>query len=264
MDNDNQELNITFIPLGKKFRPFIGSLASLLLISVIIFMVFAIKNEYRKGRYIGQEIEGKNSISVFGEGKVQAKPDIGLIDLGVLSEAATAIAAQKDNTAKMNKIIAAMKDLGIEEKDLKTADYGIRLKYQYIAGKSNIIGYEVNQTLEIKIRNLDQVGAVLGQTAEMGANQIGSLAFTFDDPEGLNVQARKKAINNAKERAGALAKDLGIKLVRIIDFSEFSPESQTPYYMSEALGKGGGEAMPQIETGQNEIVSNITITYEIE
>lgn len=264
MDNENRELNINFMPLGKKFRPILAGLIGILLMVVIIFMVFAIQNEMKKGRYIGQEVEHKNSITISGEGKIYAKPDIGLISLSVLSEATTVAAAQKDNTEKMNKILKAMKDLGIEEKDLKTTNYQIYPKYQYISGKSIIIGYEVSQTLEVKIRNLDKVSVVLSKGTEQGANQIGGLTFTFDDPEGLKAEARSKAIKNAREKAEVLAKDLGVKLIRIINFTESSISPVPPYYAERALGIGGGGETPQIETGQNEITANVTITYEIQ
>lgn len=266
MDEQNREFNINFMPLGKKFRPLLGGLIAALFIAVVIFMVFAIQNEIKKGRYIGQDVEHKNSITISGEGKILAKPDIGVINLGVISEASTVAAAQKDNTEKMNKITKAIKDLGIEEKDLKTTNYTIYPKYQYISGKSNIISYEVNQSLEVKLRegDLEKIGSVLSQAAELGANQVGSLNFTFDDPEKLKAEARTKAIKNAKEKAEVLSKDLGVKLVRIIDFSESADVPQPPYYAERALGIGGGGGTPEIETGQNEITATVTITYEIQ
>lgn len=269
MNEENRELNVNFTPLGKNFKPVIGGLMILLLASVITFMIFAIQNEYRQGRYIGQDVERKNSISVSGEGKIQAKPDIGLINLGVISEAPNVATAQKDNTEKMNKITQAMKDLGVEEKDLKTTNYNIYPKYQYTtSGRSNIIGYEVNQTLEVKIREnlMSKIGDILSKAAELGANQIGSLSFTFDDPEALKTQARKKAIENAKEKAKVLTDDLGVKIVRIINFIETASQPPTlyDYALKEGLGMGGGGTTPDIQTGENEIAAYITIEYEIQ
>lgn len=264
MDESNREFNINFMPLGKNFRPLLAGLMPLLLIAVILFMIFAAQNEYRQGRYIGQDVERKNSITISGEGKVQAKPDIAMVSLSVLSEATTVAAAQKDNTEKMNKIIKAMKDTGIDEKDLKTTNYSINPKYQYISGKSIIIGYEVNQTLEVKIRNLDKISSVLSSGAELGANQIGGLTFTFDDSEGLKAEARKKAIENARQKAKILADDLDVDLVRIISFSESTNEPPIPFYAERAFGIGGGGETPSIEAGQNEIAASVAITYEIQ
>ena len=268
MENINQQFQHHFsgqIPYFK--RPLKGILMVLLaalIFMTLIFLIFATQNEIKKGRYIGQEIERTSSVAVSGQGKVSAKPDIGEVSLSVVSEAPTVAAAQKDNTEKMNKIIAGMKGLGVEEKDLKTTNYTIYPKYQYVYGKSNIIGYEVNQTLEVKIRNLDKVGDILTKATELGTNQMGALSFTFDDPEGLQAEARKKAIDEAKEKAEVLADDLGVKLVRIISFSESTSQPSPPYYYAEKLGVGGGGETPEIQTGQNEIVANVTITYEIQ
>jgi uncharacterized protein YggE len=243
----------------------LSALLAVLIVAVAVFMIFAAMNEYKKGGYIGQDIVAKNTITIAGEGKIYATPDIGVVDLGVVSDAKTVATAQKDNVTKMNKITQAMKDLGVEEKDLKTTNYSIYPRYQYLSGRSDIIGYEVTQTLEVKIRNLDKVGDILAKAAELGANQTGSLSFTFDDPEKLNQEARTKAIANAKEKADALTSELGVKLVRIISFSESSYVPPVSYYSEKALGiGGGGTATPDVQTGQNEITSNVTIVYEIQ
>jgi uncharacterized protein YggE len=241
-----------------------GIFAALLLITAV-FMVFAAQNEAKKGRYIGQDIQVKNTIAVSGEGKILAKPDIGKVSLTVLSESKTVAAAQKDNTEKMNKTTQAMKDLGVDGKDLKTTNYNIYPNYQYIAGKSVIIGYQVSQTLDVKIRQLDKASAILAKAAENGVNQIGSLSFAIDNPESIKAEARKKAIDDAKQKADALKNDLGVSLIRIVSFFESSSQPPTPYYADKAYGiGGGGEApTPEVQAGQNEIVVNVTITYEI-
>jgi hypothetical protein len=246
-------------------RPLIGVLLAVLLICGAFFLVIAGINETKKNRYIGQDIERKNSIIINGEGKIFAKPDIGQISLSVLTEAKTVAGAQKNNNEKMNKVLGAIKEAGVEEKDIKTANYSIYPKYQYLSGKSIVIGYEVGQTLEVKIRDLDKFGAIIGEATENGANQVGSLSFTFDDPEGLKTEARQKAIENAREKAEALAGTLGVKLIRVIAFSESASQSPAiPYYSyKEAYGMGGGGSDATIETGQNEIIANVSITYEI-
>jgi len=266
MENINDEAKGNFAFHRKSpLKMLIGALFGILIIIVAVFMVFAAMNEYKKGGYIGQDIVAKNTITISGEGKIFATPDIGVIDLGVVSDAKTVAGAQKDNVEKMNKITQAMKDLGVEEKDLKTTNYSIYPSYQYISGRSDIIGYEVSQTLEVKIRNLDKVGDILAKAAELGANQVGSLSFTFDDPEKLNQEARTKAIANAKEKADALSNVLDVKLIRIINFTESSYVPPIPYYSKRSLGMGGGEtATPDIQTGQNEVSSNVTIVYEIQ
>jgi len=259
---EEKRINLKIIP-PERYLPYVVVAVAAFL---ILFLGALTINEIKEGRYIGQESQYKNTIFVSGQGKVLAKPDIGQVVLSVISQATTAAAAQKSNTEKMNKVTKAMKDLGIKEEDLKTASYIIAPRYQYISGRSNIIGYEVTQGLEVKIRELDKVGEILGQTASAGANQVGSLTFTFDDPEKLKSEARQEAIDNAKAKAKDLAKSLGVSLGKVTSFNESTSDDSTPvpmYSSKEALGMGGGTAAPDIQTGQNEIQIDVSIAYEI-
>ncbi len=264
---EEQNLNVKIIP-PKEYLPKIAMAVAAALILLLLVLavsgIVGISNQIKEGRYIGQGTQYKNTINVSGEGKVLATPDIAQVNLSVLSDAASVVLAQKDNTDKMNKIIKAMKGLGIKEEDLKTASYNISPRYQYLAGKSTIIGYEVTQTLEVKIRDLDKVGDILGQAAALGANQVGSLIFTLDDPKKFQSEARQKAIADAKQKAEDLAGGLGVQLGKIVSFSEsVSGEPNPIYYAAEKMGVGGGGTAPEIQTGQNEIQVNVTLAYEI-
>jgi len=246
-------------------KAIVAGLLGVLILVVAVYMIFATQNEVKQGKYIGQDIQVKNTIAVTGEGKVLAKPDIGEVSLTVLSEAVTVAAAQKDNTQKMNRVTKAMKDLGVDDKDLKTTNYSISPNYQYTAGKSVIIGYQVTQTLDVKIRQLDKASDILAEAANNGANQISSLSFTIDNPDSIKAEARKKAIEDAKQKANTLKNDLGVTIVRIVSFSESGSQPPIPYYADKALGMGGGgEITPTIQTGQNEITVDVAITYEIQ
>lgn len=258
---EEKSLNIKIIP-PKEYLPKImlavAVILAFLLVILAVSEIASIKNKIKEGKQIG-----KNTISITGQGKVLAKPDIGQIDLSVVTEAKTVSPAVSENTSKMNKIIGAMKDLGIKEEDLKTVSYNIYPKYQYLAGKSEIIGYEVNQTLKVKIRDLEKVGQILEKAASLGANQVGSLEFTFDEPEKLKDEAREKAISNAKKKAEDLVKILEVKLGKVVSFTESTEPEPTPFYYEVAKGLGGGGETPEIQTGQNEIEARVTLIYEI-
>lgn len=257
---EEKSLNIKITPPQKhlpKIGAAIGVALILFLAVLVVSEIVTIGNKIKEGRNIGA---GIHTVSVSGEGRILGRPDVGQVDLSVISDAVTVAAAQKDNTGKMDKIIKVMKDLGIKEEDLKTVSYNISPRYQYSAGKSTIIGYEVTQTLEVKIRDLDKVGEILGQAATLGANQVGSLIFTFDDPGKLKAEARQKAIASAQQKADDLTASLGVKLGKLTSFSENISAEPTLFYAKEGMGGGGG---PQIETGQNEIVVNVTLGYEI-
>ena len=264
---EEQNLNVKIIP-PKDYLPKLAAVAaallSLFLLVLIIDGAVMIGNKIKESRYIGQGAQYQNTINVAGEGKVLGKPDIGQIDLSVVTPSKTVEQGQKENTEKMNKITQTMKELGIKENDLKTIGYNIYPRYQYLVGKSEIIGYETSQTLRVKIRQLEKVGQILGQAASLGANQIGSLSFIFDEPEKLKTEARQVAVANAKQKADDLAKSLGVKLGKLASFSESVFGEPMPLYAKEGYGiGGGGNGAPQIEAGQNEIIINVNLTYEI-
>ena len=259
---EEKNVNLKIIPPAN----YLPMAVAIVAVFLIIFLAAATYGKIVETRYAGQAAQYKNTIAVSGEGKVIAKPDIGQVSLSVISDAATVAAAQKDNTNKMNKIVQGMKDLGVKEEDLKTTGYNVMPRYQYSpTGRSDIIGYEVIQTMDVKIRELTKVGDILSKAAAAGANQVGSLNFTFDDPEALRSEARQKAIDNAKQKARDLAGGLGVALGKVVSFSENSGGAPGPImYASDALGKGGGGGgAPEIQTGQNEIQISVNITYEI-
>ena len=258
---EEKNVNLRIIP-PEKYLPAVVVCVALFL---IIFLAAATYTKIIEGRYAGQAAQYKNTIAVSGEGKIVATPDIGQVSLSVISDSATVATAQKDNADKMNKITQAMKDAGVKEADLKTTSYNISPRYQYSAGRSDIIGYEAIQTLDVKIRDLTKVGDILSQAAGAGANQVGSLTFTFDNPAKLQSDARQKAIDSAKQKANDLAKNLGVALGKVVSFSEGYVGQPIPMmYASDALGKGGGGGVaPQIQSGQNDVVVDVNIVYEI-
>lgn len=207
------------------------------------------------------------TIAVEGEGKLVAVPDLATIDLGVQTEKTAVSAAQKENTEKMNRITEALKKEGVKADDLQTTNYQIVPQYDYNEGRSKLRGYLVVQNLNVKVRDLNKLGRLLEIAGSLGANQVGGLNFTIDEPEKYNNEARAKAIVDAKEKAVVLAKSLGVRLGKIRTFNESVGGTPPPpiFYAKEAFGVGvGGDApAPTIEKGSLEVVSRVTIIYEI-
>lgn len=209
-----------------------------------------------------------NQFSVSGLGKVFAKPDIANLTVGVKTEVkATAAEAVKENTKKMNDIIASLKNLGIEEKDIKTVNYSLNPSYDWTNGRQRLIGYEVSQNVTIKIRNLDKIGDTIAKTTEKGANQIGNIEFTIDDENELKAQARDLAIEKAVAKAKDISKKTGMHLGKIINVYEnqyYAP--QTNYLaksMEYGIGGGGAVPSPEIQVGQNEVSVEVNVVYEV-
>lgn len=207
-----------------------------------------------------------NTVTFNGEGSVLAKPDVAVIDLSIVTEAATSKAAQDDNSAKSRAVTEFLKKQDVDEKDIKTTGYNIYPQYHYPRdGKPQISGYQVNQTVQVKVRDLDKTDVVLDGIVAAGANQVNNFQLTIDEPDKLQAEAREKAIKNAKEKADKLKKQLGIDLGRIVNFYESSggyyPVPMYKESSSAVDGRGGGG--PSIPTGENEISVSVSITYQI-
>ncbi len=237
----------------------------LFLAALIIFIGSKTRNSFEEFKQIGKVAHDRDTIIIQGEGKVTSKPDLALIDLGVTTDGATVKEAQKNNTQKMNAVIAAVKVLGVEEKDRQTANYSIFPKYQYDQGKQTVIGYTVSQDVSVKVRDLDKAGDVLAKAGELGANQIGGLRFGVDDPQVLKVEARSKAIDDARTKAEALAKQLGLSIVKVVTFSESSGSVMPPQpYFAKAIDLASSVGPPpEIESGSLDVISSVSVTFEV-
>lgn len=235
------------------------------LVFVLMIMIIA---------YLGASINQKNQVSenqvitVSGTGEVYATPDVGLIDISVKTEGRDVATATNDNSVKMNNIISFIETSSVQEKDIKSTGFNINPIYAWEdkTGKRTLTGYEVSQTINVKIRDLTKVGAIISGATEKGANDIGSLSFIVDNDEQIKEDAKNLAIKDAQAKAENLEKALGVKMVKIINFSE---NSYNPIYVSTSSYKmynaelGSGVTAPSISAGQNKITSTVTITYAI-
>jgi len=219
--------------------------------------------------------ETENMISVSGTGEMYATPDLALTYFSVVTEKKTVAAALSENTEKMNAVIAAVKAQGVEDKDLKTTTFNISPRYEwkkiediissssyYPEGERTLVGYEVTQSLEVKIRDLSKVGDILEAGVAAGSNQVGGITFTIENADELKNQAREMAINEAKQKAETLADQLDLRLVEIASFSE----NGGSYYSKSYDTAGGSMAAPEsisIETGENKIEVSVSITYKV-
>ncbi len=242
--------------LENKFFQF---LIFVLMIVVILFFLSVIKDKMNANQ--------NDVITVTGTGEVYATPDIGLVDMSVVTQDKDVSKATDENSQKMNGIISYIKGAGVEEKDIKTIGFNISPVYSYEqrTGKRNLDGYQVSQTLEVKIRDLSKVGDIISNATSLGANDVSSLSFTVDNDDAVKEEAKALAIKDARDKAKTLEKELGIKLGKITNFSEGTYPS--PIYSSYGVGGAEMKAMssvaPSIETGQNKITSTVTITYSV-
>ncbi|MBX4191978.1 SIMPL domain-containing protein [Candidatus Parcubacteria bacterium] len=260
---------------GERFR----KSAFVVVILVAVFLAVEVVAGVQGLRYIGTGTTPTNTISVSGYGEALAVPDIATFTFSVVSEKSTVAAAQTDATTKANAITKYLKDAGIADKDIQTSNYSVYPQYDYQTavcqangvcpgGRSVLRGYEVRQTTTVKVRDTAKAGDLLTGVGTQGATEVSGLNFTFDDPQMVQDQAREKAITDAKDKANTLAKQLGVRLVRVVSFNENGNNpGPIPYYSkamdATAQGMGGAAVAPEISTGENKITSNVSIIYEI-
>lgn len=208
-------------------------------------------------------------VSFTAEGRAFAKPDIAQIVVAVKTDRVKeAVQAVQDNTEKMNNVVNKIKELGIEEKDIETTSYRLNPVYDYNrnTGERTLAGYDVYQEVTIKIRDLDKVGEVIEATTSVGANQVGNISFTIDDPEEVKKEAREEAVAKAKKKAKEMAELTGIKLGKLVNVYESEGPGPIyrgyPSYAMEMEGIGGAGA-PEIQVGENEIKLEVTLVYEV-
>src|SRR3989344_570070 len=212
----------------------------------------------------------KNTLSMSAEGKVSARPDVATVNVGVLTNEPTAKAAQDQNTKITNELIDFIKKQGLADDDIVTSNFSVYPKYEYNNGRNTINGYQANQTLTIKVHGVDKstetLGKILSGAVDNGSNQIQGVNFSFDDPDDLKQEARKIAIEKAKQKASDLAQASGLRLGRVVTISENSIYSPYPMpYVLDATkdGMGGGGTAPAIEAGSQDIIAQMTIIFEV-
>lgn len=207
----------------------------------------------------------KRTINVSAQGKVSATPDIAYVTLGVVTEDVDAKAAQRSNATSMDKVVSQIKASGVKSEDIKTVSYSIYPKYDYDqkTGLSKIVGYSVNNSVQVTVRDITKAGSIIDLAADNGVNTSNSISFGFSDPDKYYNQALKKAVEAAKLKAVTLAAPFGITLKIPVSISEsggYTPVNNYPMYDAKAMS---AEAAPTpVQAGTTEITANVSLVYE--
>ncbi len=217
------------------------------------------------------------SITVDGKGEIMATPDIATFNFSVTAKEDDAATAQSSAATRMNEIVAYLKEKGVEEKDIKTTGYYLNPRYEYAevrcmdwgcppASEPKIIGYEVSQSIDVKVRKTDDAGMLISGVGEKGAMNVGGLMFTIDDEESLKTKAREAAIADAQAKAKDLADKLGVKIVRMNGYWE--DQGSYPMYYGGDMARNSMKTestavAPDLPLGENTISSMVHITYEV-
>ncbi|GGF82651.1 SIMPL domain-containing protein [Azorhizobium oxalatiphilum] len=207
------------------------------------------------------------TLSVVGQGRVSARPDLAVLTTGVVVQGKTAEEALAANSKAMEQVIAAIKEIGIEPKDIMTSGFGVSPQYSQPGRDSReapkLVGYEVRNGVTVKVRDLVVLGALLDKVVQAGANQASGLSFQMADSAPMQSQARIEAVKDAMAQAVQVAEAAGVRLVRI---RRIEPRGEgAPYLPAPApmLMKAEARAVP-IEAGETEARASVSVVYEIE
>lgn len=208
----------------------------------------------------------QKTISVSSEGSVKVKPDVSSINVGVQTENKSSKVAQQENATKMSKVMVVLKGLKIADTDIKTSQYTIYPieTYSEKDQRSYITGYRVINTLEITIRDISKVGAVIDAVTANDANTVSNIQFTVADPDKYYLQALENATGKAKAKADVLAKQFGIKIGLPLQINEMSGGYNPPIMYQSMDSMKAMNAAPQatsISTGELEIKASVGLVY---
>lgn len=248
-------------------------LIKLVILFLGLFLVAAFLGKLKEYRFIGSGMDATNTITVNGEGKIERAPDTAKVSFSVRNEAKDLKSAQDAVSTKVDAVTKALKDLGIEERFIKTESYSSYPQYNYPStpcysgycppGTPSIRGYEVSHAITVSIKDLEKVSNVLGALGTAGVSDMSGPSFGFEDDDAVAREARELAIADAKTEAKMLAKSLGVKLVRIVSFNEGGGYNPLYARMESADASGAPKDAPALPVGDQSIQSNVTIVYEI-
>jgi len=203
-------------------------------------------------------------ISLSGHGEVRATPDIAYVTSGVMTQGATAAEALAANTRAMTDLFSALKDAGIEDKDIQTSNFSVQPRFDFSNNQApKMVGYDVSNNVTVKLRKVDTLGALLDKMVQSGSNQISGISFDVSKPDDKMDEARKLATEDATRKAKVYAEAMGIQLGGVVQVSE-GGASQPPMPLVRGKVMMADAAPPvPVAAGEQVIAADVNVTWEI-
>ncbi|MDI7277083.1 MAG: SIMPL domain-containing protein [Anaerolineae bacterium] len=231
----------------------------LLAMALATALVLVVSGCARPAEAAPEDTPPERTITVVGRGTASAKPDLALASLGVETFAASVAEATEENNTRMLAVLTRLKALGIAEADVQTSNFSINLERrdpEPSAGQ-----YRVSNMLQVKVRDPEQVGAIIDAGVEAGVNQVWGVTFTVDDQGAFEGEARAKAMEDARKRAEALAGLAGVKIGEVLRVDE----NWMPGPIFGAGGAGAAEAsLVPISPGEVVVSYQVQVTFAIQ
>lgn len=208
---------------------------------------------------ISQSITGTR-LDVDATAEVTRVPDIATISAGVVSRATTASSALQDSAERIERVLAALKRAGIEDRDIQTGNVSLSPEYRYENNQApQLVGYTATNSLNIRFRDVRSSGRILDALVAQGANQINGPTLALDNPEAALDEARAKAVVAGRARAELYARSLGMHIVRLVALSETGGPYPAPGPVM-AFAK----ADTRIEPGEQKLAVGLHLTFELQ
>jgi uncharacterized protein YggE len=205
-------------------------------------------------------------LSVSAQADSKRVPDVATISAGVVTQAADANAAMRQNAEQMAKVVAAIKGAGIAERDVQTSGISISPQYKYAENQApQIIGYQASNTVNLKVRDIAKLGKVLDTLVAQGANQVNGPNFEVDKPDEAYDEARRAALDKAQARAEMYAKTMGLKVRRVVSIAENSGGGfprPMPMMAMDARAKGN-YAETSVSPGETTLSMTLDVVFEL-
>jgi uncharacterized protein YggE len=213
---------------------------------------------------INQTIAGTR-LDVSATGEVTRVPDVAIISAGVVSRSATATGALQDTADRMNRVLAALKRSGVEDRDIQTSNVSLNPEYRYVENQPpQLVGYSASNTVTVRFRDIRNSGKILDALVGQGANQINGPSLTVDKPEAALDEARAKAIAMGRARAELYARSLGLRVVRVVSVNESGGNYPVPPPVPMYARAEMAQAKTSIEPGEQKLQVNLMMTFELQ
>ena len=215
---------------------------------------------------------GNTLLTVSADGRSLRTPDLAVFNAGVASSGKTAGEALRSNAADMNRVIAALMRAGIADRDIQTSNLSLNPVYapqvqrpdgQYEQPQQRIIGYQANNSVTVRQRNLAEFGRVIDTLVEAGANQVNGPSFQMDDPDAASDEARLAAMKKARARAELYARAAGLRVGRILSISESGGYNPGPPVMFARMAADSAPAPSPVAAGEIQLNANVTVLFEL-
>lgn len=203
-------------------------------------------------------------LSVAAQAEARRTPDIANVSAGVVTQAADANAAMRENAAQMAKVVAAIRAAGVAERDVQTAGVNLNPQYRYAENQPPVItGYQASNTVNVVVRDIAKLGRILDALVATGANQVNGPTFDIDKKDPVYDEARRAALDKARQRADMYAQALGLRVRRIVSIDETGGMGIPRPVPMMAMAKMERDVATPISPGENVLSVNLDVVFEL-